>query len=153
MMEIYNTQNIVNFAKCGRAGRPARPRTQHDCHHDKVKPDAATAVIELLMMGGKTPETYWAVNKRQNNKLKIFASGWWFIWIVRCCIDLQSLNFSWVNLYRRPNDTSGTRGGAFDWGTALQAGSSRVRFTMVSFDFFIVIILPAALWPWVWLSL
>jgi hypothetical protein len=33
-------------------------RTQHDCHHDtKVKPDAATAVIELLMMGGKTPET------------------------------------------------------------------------------------------------
>jgi len=35
--------------------RPARPRTQHDCHHDtKVKPEAATAVIELLMMGGKT---------------------------------------------------------------------------------------------------
>ena len=35
-----------------------RPRTQHDYHHDtKVKPEAATAVIELLMMGGKTPET------------------------------------------------------------------------------------------------
>jgi hypothetical protein len=33
--------------------RPAQPRTQHDCHHDtKVKPEAATAVIELLMMGG-----------------------------------------------------------------------------------------------------
>src|SRR5215475_7755573 len=32
--------------------------TQHDCHHDtKVKTEAATAVIELLMMGGKTPET------------------------------------------------------------------------------------------------
>jgi len=27
-------------------------------HHDtKVKPETATAVIELLMMGGKTPET------------------------------------------------------------------------------------------------
>jgi len=39
-------------------GRPARPRTQHDCHHDtKVKPEASTAVVELLMMGGKTPET------------------------------------------------------------------------------------------------
>jgi hypothetical protein len=38
--------------------RPARPRTQHDYHHDtKVKPKAATAVIELLMMGGKAPET------------------------------------------------------------------------------------------------
>jgi hypothetical protein len=37
---------------------PARPRTQHDCHHYmKVKPEAATAVIELQMMGGKTPET------------------------------------------------------------------------------------------------
>jgi hypothetical protein len=50
---------------------PARPRTQYDCHHDtKVKPEASTAVIELLMMGGKTPETCWAVNKRQDNKLK-----------------------------------------------------------------------------------
>jgi hypothetical protein len=36
----------------------SRPRTQHDCHHDtKVNPEAATAFIELLMMGGKTPET------------------------------------------------------------------------------------------------
>jgi len=37
---------------------PARLRTQHDCHYDtKVKSEAATAVIELLIMGGKTPET------------------------------------------------------------------------------------------------
>jgi len=49
----------------------ARPRTQHDCHHDaKVNPEAANAFIELLIMGGKTPETYWAVNKRQDNKLE-----------------------------------------------------------------------------------
>ena len=42
----------------GRAGRPAPPRTQHDYHHDTmVKPEVATAVIELLIMGGKTPET------------------------------------------------------------------------------------------------
>jgi hypothetical protein len=34
------------------------PATQHDCHHDtKVKPETVTAVIELLMMGGKKPET------------------------------------------------------------------------------------------------
>jgi hypothetical protein len=39
--------------------RPAGPPTKkHDCHHDtKVKPEAATAVIALLMMVGKTPET------------------------------------------------------------------------------------------------
>jgi hypothetical protein len=35
-----------------------RPRTQHDCHHDtKVKAKAVTAITEVLMMGGKTPET------------------------------------------------------------------------------------------------
>ena len=61
----------------GWAGRPARPRTQNDCHHDtKVKPEAATAVIELLIMDGKTSETCWVVNKRQDNKLK------------NCCIRL-----------------------------------------------------------------
>jgi hypothetical protein len=32
--------------------------------------EAATAVIELLMMGGKMPETCRAVNKRQDNKLE-----------------------------------------------------------------------------------
>jgi hypothetical protein len=40
------------------SGRAARPRKQHACHPDtKVKPEVATAVIELQMMGGKTPET------------------------------------------------------------------------------------------------
>jgi hypothetical protein len=49
----------------------AWPWTQHDCHHDtKVKPEAATAVIELMIMGGKKPETCWDVNKLQDNKLK-----------------------------------------------------------------------------------
>jgi hypothetical protein len=62
----------------GPAGWPARPRTKNDCHHDtKVKPEAATAVIELLMMGGKASETCWAVIKRQDNKLKN-----WFIRLV-----------------------------------------------------------------------
>jgi hypothetical protein len=31
---------------------------------------AAIAVVELLMMGGRTTETSWAVNKRQDNKLE-----------------------------------------------------------------------------------
>ena len=39
----------------------------------RVKPEAATAVTELLMMGGKTPETCWAVNKGQDNKLENFC--------------------------------------------------------------------------------
>jgi hypothetical protein len=61
----------------GPAGRPARPRAQHDYHHDtKLKPETITAVIQLLMMGGKTPETCWAVSKRQDNKLKNYCI--WF---------------------------------------------------------------------------
>jgi hypothetical protein len=48
---------VVTVEVCSWSGR-ARPRTQHDCHHDtNVKPEAATAVTELLMMGGKTAET------------------------------------------------------------------------------------------------
>ena len=41
------------------------------------------------------------------------------------------------------------RGGADNKGTVIQAGRSPVRFPIVSFGFFIGLILPAALWPWV----
>jgi hypothetical protein len=39
------------------AGRP--DHDQQHCYHQapKVKPEAATAVVELLMMGVRTPET------------------------------------------------------------------------------------------------
>jgi len=43
---------------------------------------------------------------------------------------------------------SWARRGAVGWGTALQAGSSRVRFPIVSLESFLDIILPAALWLW-----
>jgi hypothetical protein len=57
----YYLRIVVTVVMCSWSGRPggqpARPRTQHDFHHDtKVILEAATAVIELLMMGGKTPE-------------------------------------------------------------------------------------------------
>jgi len=41
----------------GRAGRPYHDQ-QHCYHHaPKVKPGAATAVVELLMMGVRKPKT------------------------------------------------------------------------------------------------
>ena len=43
------------------------------------------------------------------------------------------------------------RGTLWHW-TALLARRSRVRFPIVSLDFFIVIILPATLWSWVYLA-
>jgi hypothetical protein len=53
---------VVTVVLCSWSGWLAG-RSDHEqitnCHHDtKVKLEAATAVIELLMMGGKTPETY-----------------------------------------------------------------------------------------------
>jgi hypothetical protein len=49
---------VVIVVLCSWSGRPAQPRKQHGYHHDtKVKPEATTAVIEFLMMDGKTPET------------------------------------------------------------------------------------------------
>jgi hypothetical protein len=42
---------------------------------------------------------------------------------------------------------AGARPGVVRWGTALQAGRSRVRFPMVLLYFFIDVILPTALWP------
>jgi hypothetical protein len=41
---------------------------------------------------------------------------------------------------------AGARGGAVGCGTALQAGRSRVRFLIMTLEFFIDIILPVALW-------
>jgi len=48
---------VVTVVPCSWSGRLARSRAQHNCHHDtKVKPEAAAAVIELLMMAGKRPK-------------------------------------------------------------------------------------------------
>jgi hypothetical protein len=50
-------EHLVPAVVRGRAGRPDHEQ-QHCYHHNpKVKPEAATAVVELLMMGVRTPET------------------------------------------------------------------------------------------------
>jgi hypothetical protein len=55
----------VMLVVVGPTGQPDHDQ-QHRYHHArKVKPKAATAVVELLTMGVRTPETCWAVNKRQ----------------------------------------------------------------------------------------
>jgi hypothetical protein len=72
---------VLIVVLCSWTGRPGGT---------KVKPEAATAVIELLLMGGKTPETCWAVNKCQDNKLK------------NCCIRLViylNLTLRWLMSY------------------------------------------------------
>jgi hypothetical protein len=65
----------------GRAGRS--DHNQQRCYHHAptVKPEASTAVVELLMVGVRTPETCWAVHtsKRQIINLR------------NCCIWLVDL--------------------------------------------------------------
>jgi hypothetical protein len=47
--------NVLKIVGRGRAGRPDHDQ-QHCYHHTPtVKPDAATAVVELLIMGMRTP--------------------------------------------------------------------------------------------------
>jgi hypothetical protein len=57
-----------------------------------------------------------------------------------------------TNRVKNGNGDLGTRWHS-GWGTALQTGRSRDRFPIVSLEFFIDIILLAALWPWGRLSL
>ena len=85
-------------------------RAQHDYHHDaKVKPETATAVIELLMMGGKTAKTCWAVNKRQDNKLGNCCI--WLMIYLNCTMmhgltNLKFTFFTFIILWINANYTS-----------------------------------------------
>jgi hypothetical protein len=75
------------------------------------------------------------------------------VWSVT--LALRRYEHAYVQVLRFINCVSlfsGVRSGAVGWGTALQAERSRVPFPMVSLEFLICRILPAALWPWVRLS-
>ena len=51
------------------------------------------------------------------------------------------------------NESAGARCWWRSWLRHCATSRKGVRFPIVSLEFFIDIILPAALWPWVWLSL
>jgi hypothetical protein len=71
----------------GRADRPDHDQ-QHCYHHaPPVKPETATAVVELLTMGVRTPETCRAVHKRQVINMRNFC-----IWLV----DLFEMYNTWT---------------------------------------------------------
>jgi hypothetical protein len=58
-------------------GRPDHDQQHYYHHAPKVKPEAATAVVEFLMMGVRTSETCCAVNNRE-------VINWrnYYIWLV-----------------------------------------------------------------------
>ena len=60
-MELSGTSKNISLHNCA-VGRGQADQPDHDqqhCYHHAptVKPEAATAVVELLMMGVRTPET------------------------------------------------------------------------------------------------
>jgi hypothetical protein len=64
-----------NAVARGRSGRPDRPRpTALLSPSSDGKPEAATAVVELLMINMRMPETRWAVFKQQ------------VISLINCCV-------------------------------------------------------------------
>jgi hypothetical protein len=104
-----------SYRVCGRAGQPAgqTTNTARLYHDTKVKPEAATAVIELLLMGGTMPKTCWAVNKRQDNILENCCI--WLVIYLNCTIMHKltnlKLNVSYlttiVSLYQKHHPEDG----------------------------------------------
>jgi hypothetical protein len=71
-----------------RVDRPDNEQQHYYHHAPKVKPEAATAVVELLMMGVRTPETCSAVHKRQLINLRNYS----FIWLIYLnCVMMNEL--------------------------------------------------------------
>jgi hypothetical protein len=64
---------------------------QERCYHHAptVKPEVATAVVQLLMMGVRTPETCWAVHTSKRQVINLRS----------CCIWLVDLFESFSNFY------------------------------------------------------
>jgi hypothetical protein len=76
------------------AGRPDHDQQHCYQHAPTVKPEAATAVVELLMMGVRKPETCRAVHKRQVINLRNCSSSW--LIYLNCMMMHGLANFKWV---------------------------------------------------------
>jgi hypothetical protein len=94
--------------------------------------------VSLCICPTSSPISCHLVNLSNNKRGLIF-----------CLFSRQRLL---LNLFNSEHNL-GVHGGAVGWGTVLQGGRLRVRFPVVSLEFFVDIILPAALWPWGWLGL
>jgi hypothetical protein len=58
------------------------------------RPLSGARWIELLIMAGKTPETCWALNKRQDKKLKNFCI--WLVIYLNCTIMYGLTNLKFI---------------------------------------------------------
>ena len=82
---------------CGRAGYQPDHNQQH-CYHNSptVKPEAATAVVELLMMGVRTPETCWAVHTSKRQVINLRSCCVWLVDLFESYFLLFCLTHFWL---------------------------------------------------------
>ena len=90
LLDIYVQLNMFRASSRPSLSVNRPDRDQQHCYHHAptVKPEAATTVVELLMMDARKPETCWAVHtsKRQVINLR------------NCCIWLVDLFEKFVNI-------------------------------------------------------
>jgi hypothetical protein len=93
-----------------------------------VKPDAAITVFELLMMGGVSSETCWAIKKHWNNKFYYtVATCWFFLW------DLYY--DAWIHIYCRYGLGIETRWGRFSAPVQTGPEAHPASYTMGTWSF------------------
>jgi len=89
-----------------------------------------------------------------HEQFKVTVGSWWLLWWNRDCgqnhtiIEHKKFQTQLLPTKIAIKWNYRGQGGAVVWGAALQAGSSRVRFPMVSLEVFIVIFFPAELCVW-----
>ena len=77
--------------------------------------------------------------------LRLFPKVWTLPHFEKCLLPTFFICYFACIIFTRYYSLFGARGSEVGWGTVLQIGRSRVWFPMVSMEFFIDIILPAAL--------
>jgi len=74
---------------------------QHCYHHaPSVKPEAAIAVVELLMMGVRTPETCWAVHTSKRQAINLRNCCIWLIDLFEMYDDARTYKLQIIKIYK-----------------------------------------------------
>jgi len=73
---------------------------QQHCYHyaPMVKPEAATAVVELLMMGVRAPQTYWAVHTSKRQVINLRNYCIWLIYLFETYDDARTCKLEIYNI-------------------------------------------------------
>jgi hypothetical protein len=99
----FELRIVVIVVLCSWSGRPAGPTTNTARLSPRYEGKNQKLLLQSLSSwwwAGKRPKhVQLYINVRTIN-WKTAASGWWFIWTVRWCTDLQTLNYTVTNIKR-----------------------------------------------------